>query len=190
MSAISRTVSMIGWRVPRRIGRPGRRDVDGLGREAGVERRAAERPATLGQCRLDRAADVVRDRPDLGPVLRRQRADPAQDRPSAGPCGRGRRARSPRASGRRRRPRPRRARRRAAPPDRGSGRSAPLVPHPENQKPSTIHVGRGFGWLPGQAPFTASTIFVNVAASRTATSASVLRSSSISAFFRPATNAP
>ena len=57
----------------------GRRDVDSLGGEARLERGAAQQLPPLGQGGLDRAADVVRDGPDLGPILRGQRADAAQD---------------------------------------------------------------------------------------------------------------
>ena len=60
-------------------GSPGRRDVDGLGGELPLQGLLAEADAALRQGRLDRHADGVRDRADLGPIVGRQRADAAQD---------------------------------------------------------------------------------------------------------------
>ena len=58
----------------------GRRDVDRLGGQAGLELAAAQRGAALGQRRLDGRADRVGDGADLRAVLGRQPADAAQDR--------------------------------------------------------------------------------------------------------------
>ena len=57
----------------------GRRDVDGLGRQATGQGRAAQVGAALGEGGLDVAADGVGDGADARPVVGRQRPDPAQD---------------------------------------------------------------------------------------------------------------
>src|SRR6185436_19004729 len=61
----------------------GRRDVDCLVTQARLELTAAQRGPSLGQGGFDRLAHRVRDRPDLGSILRRQPTDPAQDRSEA-----------------------------------------------------------------------------------------------------------
>ena len=74
---------MLGWRLPRRIGRPGVVTSSASVGEAPGQRRAAKRRAALGEGGLDRTADRVRHGPDPRPVVGRQRADPAQDRGQA-----------------------------------------------------------------------------------------------------------
>ena len=71
---------MLGWRRAAPDRPAGRRDVDRLGGQAAGQRRAAQGRAALGERRLDRAADGVRDGADPRPVVGRQRADAAQDR--------------------------------------------------------------------------------------------------------------
>ena len=193
MSAISRIVSMIGWSAPRRIGRPGV-----VTSTASAASRASSSAPRSSVPRSASAASIaprtsLATAPTRGRSSGGQRADAAQDGRQAALLAED--VELDRLEGRRRRGRPRSrpAPRHAAPPGRGSGRRDPRSSCSRRiDEPSTIVDGRGFGrGLPGdQAPFAASTIFVKVPASRTATSASVLRSSSISAFFRPATNAP
>ena len=181
---------------------PGRRgDVDRLRGQARLERRRAGPPARLHERRLDRLAHLVHDHADPRPILDRQRADPAHEpgqraalatevvqvelveRRKVG-CprdagqglvaertelgGQGREVHG----GERRLHHPGRESRTLAAPERarvplrgrGSGRSRPCR----------------------QALRATSTILPNVASSRTARSARIFRSSTMSAFFRPA----
>ena len=71
---------MLGWRLPRRIARPGVVTSTRLGREAPGQGGAAQVGAALGEGGLDVAADGVGDRADARPVVGRERPDPAQDR--------------------------------------------------------------------------------------------------------------
>ena len=177
----------------------GRRDVDGLGgepRSSSSSRASVAAALGEGAPRSRRGPRSRRPRPWAGPrrAARRSRAGPR----SGGPSCPGRRARAPRASRRvggrgDRAPAPRRG----APRGRGSGsaRSTCVLACSGITKPSTIVTSRAraggrvrccqvlgaLGDLDDRP---------NVAASRTARSARILRSSSISAFLRPATNWP
>ena len=144
-------VSLIGWSVPRRIGRPGvvTSTASAASRSASAEpRRSVPRSASAASMA---AADGVGDGADPRPVLGRQRADAAQDAGQARPSCRGRRARAPRGRPRPARPRPTPAPRRAAPRGRGSGRRGPRPSFhgwAGNQEPSSVSDVEGSccGW--------------------------------------------
>ncbi len=195
--------SMLGWRLPRRIGRPGvvTSTVSAARRPVSAEpRRSVPRSA---RARLDVAADGVGDGADARPVVGRQRPDPAQDGRQPALLAedvdlerleRGDVAGAPRST---------RGRRRAAPRGRGSGPArSTVVPlrigAAGNHEPSSVVDVEGSvaGWLGGRAPpadqalLASSAICPKVAASRMARSARILRSISTSAFLRPAMNWP
>ena len=97
IAAISRIASMLGWSVPRRIGRPGVVTSTASARRrasSSLPRRAVPRSASAASIAWRTVLAIA---PTFGrsrPAARRCRAGP----PSAGPSCRGRRARAPRAS--------------------------------------------------------------------------------------------
>ena len=74
---------MMGWSAPRRIGRPGVVTSTASARSRTSSSDPRSSVAARRQGRLDRPADLVRDRSDARSILGRQRADPAEDRRQA-----------------------------------------------------------------------------------------------------------
>jgi len=176
----------------------GGRYVDRLGGQTAFEGAAAERQAALLDRLLDRLPDDVRHCADSRSVFRRQAADPAQDgREAALPAQHVELDRLQRGHvlGARD-PRQRVIAGRLEIAGQISQIHWALVLGITNPRASVDVEGSVGALIPGRllppdyAPRTASTIRVKVPASRMATSARTLRSSSMSAFFRPAMNAP
>ena len=170
MRAISRSVSRSGCSEPRQQRPAGQRDVAPLGAPGGPRGRCRSRRSRRAAMALSSCfADGVGERADLRPVLGRERADAAQQVAQlalAAEVRRCRPRRARRASARRRRPRARgRAGRRA-----GRGRT----PGPRRRR------GRRYWAL------ATSAMLANVAASRTAMSARILRSSVDAGVLEPA----
>ena len=181
----------------------GRRDVDRLGREARRELGPAQARRRAAEGGLDRRPDGVGDRADLGPVLGGQAADPAQHRGQAALLAED--VELERLERRACPGRPRSRQRVVAQRFEVAGQVGEIHVGPgvlvagrriTNPRSSCdvegsskgsreARTGRG-----GQAPLASSTMRPKVAASRTARSARIFRSISISAFLRPAMNWP
>ena len=190
---------MLGWRLPRRIGRPGvvTSSVSAARRPVrAAPRRAVPRSASAASMAPRTAFATAPTRADRRAAAPRCRAGP----PSAGPSCRGRRARAPRA---RRRPGSRAIDAEGVVAESlevarqvgevhvrrlpcGRPRESGTLERRRRRGPGE---GRGRRAVrPGQTLFASSAILPKVAASRTARSARILRSISTSAFFRPAMN--
>ena len=200
MSAISPIASMLGWSVPRRNGRPGvvTSTVSATSRAlSSVPRTAWPRSARAASmaARTVFAIAPTRGRSSAGsppiprrtpvrrPFLPRTSSSSASIAAASGAAAIDSRASSRSAS---------RSRVRSARSTVVLGcEMAPGIANPRSSWTSrarrTVSVGRSG---PGQAPLAASTIRPNVALSRTARSARILRSISISARLRPLMNWP
>ena len=202
ISAISRIPWMLGWSVPRAIGRPGRRDVDGLGDQPLGQRRAAQdraprsaRAASIA-VRTALATAPTRGRSSAGsaPIPRRTVGEPAllaqhvelerlerRRRPGRSAIGRQRLvAQRLEVAGQV-------GEVHVDPSLGGPGIRSPRASVTSRARRAVARCGR---IADDQAPLASSTIRPNVAASRTARSARILRSISTSAFLRPWMNCP
>ena len=92
-SAMASIVSLIGWSVPRRIGRPGVVTSVASARRRVRQRRSTERRATLREGGLDGRPHAVGDGPDASAGRRRAGHRSRAGRSSGGPSCPGRRAR-------------------------------------------------------------------------------------------------